>query len=411
MAALRRHTPLVALAAAMALVWLTGWYKVLTLENIAANCDRSDRPCVVPGTGIHMQKPSHRAGLLLLGALLSFGAAIGAQADPQSWQRERWSKTDFSKHSVEWHEILSGGPPKDGIPSIDRPKFKPAEAETQLSDTEPVIGLELNGDARAYPLRILIWHEIANDIVGSTPVAVTYCPLCNSAIVFERRVVNLTLEFGTTGKLRNSDLVMYDRQTESWWQQFTGEAIVGQLTGQSLRLLPARLESFALFKERHPQGQVLTPENPSLRAYGRNPYAGYDSSARPFLYGGDLPKGINPMARVVVVRSLGTPAAVTLELLRREGRLVLDDVILTWRVGQNSALDTSTVESGRDVGNVIAQRRRPDGEVVDVPYDVTFAFVVHAFHSTIKIAQTCDRATEGSTAKELHVTCAPMAGR
>jgi hypothetical protein len=361
--------------------------------------------------GIHMQKPLRRAGLLLLGALLSLGAANSAQADPQSWQREGWGKTDFSKHSVEWHEISSGGPPKDGIPSIDRPKFKPAGAETQLGDTEPVIGLELNGDARAYPLRILIWHEIANDVVGGTPVTVTYCPLCNSAIVFERSLGNLTLEFGTTGKLRNSDLVMYDRQTESWWQQFTGEAIVGQLTGQSLKLVPARLESFALFKERHPQGQVLIPENPSFRAYGRNPYAGYDSSARPFLYGGDLPKGIYPMARVVVVRSLGTEAAVTLELLRLEGRLVLGDVMLTWRAGQNSALDTSTIQSGRDVGNVIAQRRRPDGEVEDVPYDVTFAFVVHAFRSTIQIAQSCDRPTQGATPKDLRVACAPVAGR
>lgn len=145
--------------------------------------------------------------------------------------------------------------------------------------------------------------------------------MCNAAIVFKRRLGDVTLDFGTTGKLRNSDLVMYDRQTESWWQQFTGEPIVGQMTGQSLGLVPARLESFALFKERHPHGQVLIPKNSSLRDYGRNPYAGYDSSARPFLYGGDLPKGINPVARVVVVRSAGVPVAVTLELLHAQRRL------------------------------------------------------------------------------------------
>ncbi len=336
-----------------------------------------------------MPKLLQRGEMFLVAVILLVGGAQGAMADPQSWQREGWRKTDFSKRSVEWREILSGGPPRDGIPSIDRPKFKAASAETKLSDTEPVIGLEINGDARAYPLRILTWHEIANDVVGGVPVAITYCPLCNAAIVFERRLADLTLEFGTTGKLRNSDLVMYDRQTESWWQQFTGEAIVGQLTGQALKLVPARLESFALFKERYPQGQVLVPENPSFRDYGRNPYAGYDTSARPFLYGGELPKGINPMARVVVVRASGAPVAVTLELLRAQRRLMLADVTLTWRQGQNSALDTSAIQAGRDVGNVIAQRGSTGGRVEDIPYDVTFAFVFHAFHPTIEIIQNC----------------------
>ena len=103
-----------------------------------------------------------------------------------------------------------------------------------MSETEPVIGLVVNGDARAYPLKILIWHEIVNDTVGGVPVTVTYCPLCNSAIVFERTVDGRVLDFGTTGKLRNSDLVMYDRQTESWWQQFSGTAIVGAMTGTKL---------------------------------------------------------------------------------------------------------------------------------------------------------------------------------
>lgn len=336
-----------------------------------------------------MLKLLQPATMVLVAAHLLFTGADGALADPQTWQREGWRKTDFSKRSVEWHEVLSGGPRKDGIPSIDRPKFIAAPANTELSDTEPVIGLEINGDARAYPLRILTWHEIANDVVGGVPVAVTYCPLCNAAIVFQRTLADLTLEFGTTGKLRNSDLIMYDRQTESWWQQFTGEAIVGQMTGQSLKLVPARLESFALFKERHPQGRVLVPENPSLRDYGRNPYVGYDSSARPFLYRGDLPKGINPMARVVVVRSSDDPVAVSLEFLRAQRRLTLGDVTLTWREGQNSALDSRAIQSGRDVGNVIAQRRQPAGPVEDIPYDVTFAFVFHAFHPKIEIVQNC----------------------
>jgi hypothetical protein len=150
-------------------------------------------------------------------------AATHALAGPETWTREGW-KTDFSKSSVPFGEIISGGPPRDGIPSIDDPKFASASEVTDIDGREPVIRFGVDDDVRAYPLRVLTWHEIANDVVGGTPVAVTYCPLCNAAIVFDRRVEGQVLEFGTTGKLRNSDLVMYDRQTESWWQQFTGES-------------------------------------------------------------------------------------------------------------------------------------------------------------------------------------------
>ncbi len=302
------------------------------------------------------------------------------------WKREGWSKTDFGKTRIGWREIVSGGPPKDGIPSIDKPAFRPVAEDNELSPNDPVIGLTIGGDTRAYPLRILIWHEIVNDTVGGVPVAVTYCPLCNSAVVFDRRLPPYVLEFGTTGKLRNSDLVMYDRQTESWWQQFTGEAIVGALTGSELKLVPARLESFAEFKARHAYGQVLVPNEPRKRDYGRNPYVGYDSSAAPFLYRGDLPKGIEPLARVVVVRpSDGKPKAVTLELLRKKGRLTLDSVELAWHSGQASALDHWQVARGRDVGTVTASVKDADGSRHDIAYDVTFAFVVHAFHPDIAI--------------------------
>ncbi|MGH6815865.1 MAG: DUF3179 domain-containing protein [Hyphomicrobiaceae bacterium] len=327
----------------------------------------------------HSSLQSRAMGTLGWGALLIIGC-FSAQASPENWQHEGWSKTDFSKRTVEWREILSGGPPKDGIPSIDKPAFQPAGAEKKLGDTEPVIGLEIDSDARAYPLRILTWHEIANDVVGGVPVAVTYCPLCNSAVVFDRRAGGRTLEFGTTGKLRNSDLVMYDRQTESWWQQFTGEAIVGQMTGTSLKIVPARLESFSIFKERYPAGKVLVPSNPALRDYGHNPYVGYDSSRVPFLYRGELPKDIQPMARVVAVRVGGVPTAVALDLLREKRRIALGDVILSWREGQASALDQAEIGRGRDVGNVVAQRMGTQGMLEDVPYDVTFAFVFHAFH-------------------------------
>jgi Protein of unknown function (DUF3179) len=156
---------------------------------------------------------------------LVFWMTAGAPlaAEPAHWRLE-WPNTDFTRHSVDLEEIIPGGPPKDGIPSIDEPEFVPV-AEAALPENEPVIGLVVGEDARAYPLRILIWHEIVNDVVGGVPVAVTYCPLCNTGLVFDRRVGEEVLEFGTTGKLRRSDLVMYDRTTESWWQQFLGEAI------------------------------------------------------------------------------------------------------------------------------------------------------------------------------------------
>lgn len=267
-----------------------------------------------------------------------------------------------------------GGPPKDGIPSIDEPSFIPVAKEAELGDTEPVIGLIINGDARAYPLRILMWHEIVNDVVGETPVTVTYCPLCNSSIVFDRRLAEGVVDFGTTGMLRNSDLVMYDRQTESWWQQFLGEAIIGSLTGRKLTMIPSRLESWASFKARAPEGKVLVPNDPGFRDYGRNPYVGYDTADRPFLYRGEMPDGIEPMARVVAVGNEAWP----MKRVRDAGMIEHNDLIISWSPGQASALDSRNLMDGRDVGNVVVQRRTANGPADEV-HDITFAFVFNAF--------------------------------
>ena len=306
-------------------------------------------------------------------AVVIGATASAAAANPQSWRHE-WSRTDFTKHSIDYAEILSGGPPKDGIPSIDDPKFVTLDEISGLAETEPVVGVTINGVSRAYPLRILMWHEIVNDTLGGVPVTVTYCPLCNSSIVFDRRLDGRVLDFGTTGKLRNSDLVMYDRQTESWWQQFLGEAIVGEMTGKTLTMLPSRLESLARFRTRDPKGTVQVPTNPLMRAYGRNPYAHYDSASQPFLYRGDMPEGIEPMVRVVAVKD----EAWSLPLLRDKGTITQGDLVIRWAAGQNSALDTSVIAEGRDVGNIVVQRRKGD-TLKDVTHDVTFAFVFHAF--------------------------------
>lgn len=311
-------------------------------------------------------------------AVLLAVVATAARADeaPIRWQWE-FPRTDFSTRAVPLHEIRAGGPDRDGIPSIDDPKFEPVTGHDALAPTEPVIGLKIGDVAKAYPLRILIWHEIVNDEIAGMPVVVTYFPLCNTANVFVRRVEGRVLEFGTTGKLRKSDLVMYDRQTQSWWQQFTGTAIVGEMTGARLEALPARLESFKRFRVRAPHGEVLVPSHPDARDYGSNPYVRYDSRELPFPYfEGSMPQDIRPMARVVVVDG----RAWSLALLRAERRIVADDLVLRWSEGQNSALDAARIADGRDVGNVVVQRRGDDGALRDVPYDVIFAFVYHAFH-------------------------------
>jgi len=293
---------------------------------------------------------------------------------PRDWKKE-WPQTDFTQYNVPFDEILSGGVPKDGIRSIDNPRFRPAAEIVDLVGTEPVVTLTIDGQARAYPIRVLTRHEIVNDVFDDVPVAVTFCPLCNAAIAFDRRLNDRVLEFGVSGKLRNSDLVMYDRGTQSWWQQFSGEAIVGELTGAQLKFLPVRLESWDLFKQRFPDGEVLAPVSPPLSAYGENPYVKYDTSRRPFLYDGDLPKGVPPMTRVVVIGN----QAWSVEALRKSGVIQTGEHRILWTAGQNSALDTREISQGRDVGNIVVQKQTDDGWI-DAVHDVTFAFVFHAFH-------------------------------
>ena len=224
---------------------------------------------------------------------------------------------------------------------------------------------------RAYPVRYLTWHEIVNDTVGGVPVAVTFCPLCNSGITFDRRVPQGTLSFGVSGKLRNSDMVMYDRETQSWWQQAMGEAIVGDLLGTQLTQLPTWMESWDEFRARHPEGLVMD-EPDFRRQYGRNPYVSYDSSTRPFLYSGENPPhGIPALARVVRIGEAAWP----LTRLADAGEITESGVTLSWAAGQASALDKGSIANSRDVGTV----RVRDGQGRDVAHDVMFAFAFHAF--------------------------------
>ena len=227
--------------------------------------------------------------------------------------------------------------------------------------------------------RALRFDEIVNETIGGTPVLITYCPLCNSGLVFDRRVGDRLLEFGNTGRLRHRDMVMYDLETESWWQQFTGEAIIGELSGETMKILPARLESLQRFRERAPGGQVLVPNDEGARPYGASPYVGMDTQQIPralaaIHYPYPLPDEVAPLDRVIVVGD----EAWTLDRLRRETPLETGDLVLTWEAGQNSIHDQQLIFRGRDVGNVVVQKKTPDG-AEDVPYDVVFAFSFRAF--------------------------------
>lgn len=296
------------------------------------------------------------------------------EAPPAGAARE--FTTDFSRHSVPYDEILSGGPPKDGIPSIDDPKFETISyADLWLGDREPVILVRVGDDARAYPIQVLMWHEIVNDEVGGLPLTITFCPLCNTAIAFERQVGDRVLDFGTTGRLRYSNLIMYDRQTETWWQQADGLAIAGDLTGTQLAFYPAAIVAWSEFTQAYPEGKVLSRETGFVRDYGRNPYEGYDDvNSSPFLYQGPpTPGRLLPMARVLTVDFSGEAVAYPYDTLA-ELSVVNDtvgerEIVVLWQAGATSPLDEGTVAGGKRVGTAAAYSRDLDGQTLTFTFD------------------------------------------
>ena len=303
--------------------------------------------------------------------------------------------TNWDLRTIATDEILSGGPPRDGIPSIDDPKFISQDEATEwLVGNEPVVAIEFNGDARAYPIQILTWHEIVNDTAGDIPIIVTFCPLCNSAIVFERTVDGEAVEFGTSGLLRNSDLIMYDRKTESLWQQFTGEAIIGDAVGTTLTFLPSSLISFDDFRAAYPEGRVLSRDTGMPRNYGRNPYGGYDEIGNnPFLFQGDLDERLAAVERVVTV-SLedDIDIAYPLTILSEMGTIndTQGDVELAvfHLPGTSSALGATIIADAEDVGATGVFNRVVDGQTltftregenfVDAETGTTWNIVGHA---------------------------------
>ena len=280
-------------------------------------------------------------------------------------------RTNFDISLVDYGEILSGGVPRDGIPAIREPRFiSIAEADELYVDGSPVLQFTLNGDARAYPLDILIWHEIVEDVVGGVPVAVTYCPLCNTAITFDRTIGGTTYDFGVSGLLRHSDLIMFDRQTESLWQQIGGVAIVGDMVGARLTVLPSTIVAWDDFKAQYPDGIVLSRETGYSRSYGRNPYVGYDDPDNvPFLFRGDIDPRLGAMERVVTLDLPDDAVAYPFALLAERGA-VADvrggrPIVVFWTPGARSALDRAGFDESREVGATGVFERTVEGRPLD----------------------------------------------
>jgi hypothetical protein len=306
---------------------------------------------------------------LILITLLAFlqSSPLSGQVNGDNWI------TDFSKLTVPLDEIVSGGPGKDGIPALDRPSFETVrEAGKWLANEDPVAVVRIDGEVKVYPLQILIWHEIVNDEVGGVPVSVTFCPLCNSTLAFRRVFDGRILDFGTTGLLRHSDLVMYDRQTESWWQQATGEGIVGEYAGRKLSFVPAPVLSWKEVRKQLPDALVLSRDTGYRRPYGKNPYVGYDRRRGPIagFFRGGTDNRLPAMERVVALEGGEHPVAIPFSLMREERVVHLEQsgegVVVFWAAGTASALDRERVPSGRDVGSTAVFSTRLAG------HDLTF---------------------------------------
>lgn len=245
-------------------------------------------------------------------AFVALGLAMFSAQAGELFSTEEFPKTDFTKHSVPLTEIYSGGPSRDRIRPIDKPTFDSiSKANEYLDQREPVVVLSIGEQSKAYPLRILLYHEIINDEIDGHPVFITHCPLCNTAIAFSRKVGNDVLDFGTTGRVRNSNLVMYDRQTESWWQQFTGDAIVGKYSGTLLTPFKSQIVSFAQFSKNYPSGLVLSQNTGFRRYYGKTPYPGYDNPGGiPFLFKREIDFRLPPLVRVLALLDNSNPSQI-----------------------------------------------------------------------------------------------------
>ncbi len=266
---------------------------------------------------------AHRpAGALALGLVLAL--ALGARAAESPAQDDagagRLNGFRLEPAAVPVEEILRGGPPRDGIPALTDPKHVPA-AESSWSPDTFVIGVALGGEARAYPIPILNWHELVNDSLGGQPILVSYCPLCGTGIVFERRMGQTVRRFGVSGLLFRSDLLLYDQETESLWSQIAARAVTGPSLGQRLTPLRSRMLPWKEWREQHPDTRVLDRETGHARPYHRSPYEGYERSEQ-VSFPVPLDRRYHPKMPTLGLRKRDGPARAypAAELVRAGGR-------------------------------------------------------------------------------------------
>ncbi len=256
---------------------------------------------------------------------------------------------------------LSQGAARDAIPAISGPLYVTLEeAAAYYTDNVPLVQVNVDGDVRGFPLEILTWHEIVNDTIGGVPITVTYCPLCNTAIAFESQIGEEVFKFGVSGLLRNSDLVMYDRNTESLWQQSTGRAIVGAMVGARLTYVPAPVVSLGQLRSAYPDAIVMSRDTGWFREYGQNPYRGYDDPERggpyPFFFDRDtIDERLPPAERVVSIEGPSGAAIAYAWSAVADARVIHDlfdgiDLVVFWTPGVLSILDTGHAAMARDVG-------------------------------------------------------------
>lgn len=304
----------------------------------------------------------------------------------EQWRGRGW-QTDFCHTTIPFDvlfsgEMLQGCPFKDCIPAIHDPEYDSIEAASNwLQPQSPVIAVALDGEAKAFPLGILISHEIVNDTLAGQPMTVTYCPLCNSGIVFSGQVGEAVLTFGVSGFLRNSDLIMYDRQTDSWWQQLTGEGFVGTYAGTTLDVLPSQLVGFGAFAEQYPDGEVL--RRPGGRRYNTNPYArfNYDSNDSPFLFNKVPDPRLRPTERVLAGVIEGQAIAIPFHSLAEERVIqpniegIERELVAFWQPGNASAMDRSNIDASRDVGMAVLYDRVYEGRSLNFTWHQDGNFV------------------------------------
>lgn len=275
-----------------------------------------------------------------------------------------FSQDQKEKARISLSELRSGGPPKDGIPSIDNPKFVSAsEADKFLKPDDPVLGLDYQGKARAYPHRIMNWHEIVNDTVAGEPILVTYCPLCFTGIAFERKIDGKETAFGVSGKIYKSNLVMYDRLTETLWNQLGGEAIIGEHLGKKLKQIPLETITWTDWKQKHPNTEVLSQDTGYSRNYNQNPYEGYETNRDTF--GTEFEDDrLHPKSKVWGIEIDGKFKAYSDEALARVGSL-------------NDSFEGKNLKISRSQDGAVAIKNESSQEIVPT---ISFWFAWVAFH-------------------------------